>query len=103
MARRRRTDKAVQQLREAAEEVSEGVSFTCSSLHNLPIAEGVIQVLKEVAIARAKSEDLLDRILAEDPDNADRARRIATLQESIASLNASEARLRRRVGFDRDC
>ena len=99
MARRRRTDKAVEQLRAAANEVREEVAFTCSSLHTLSIPADIIQVLKDTAIARHNSEDLLDRILAEDPDNEDRARRIATLQESLADLNASEARFRRRVNL----
>ena len=49
---RRRTDKAVEQLRNVANEVREEIAFTCSDFRVLPIPAGIIRVLKDAAIAR---------------------------------------------------
>ena len=80
---RRRTDKAVEQLRAIAEEVREEVAWTLVDLKTLPTPTAILQVLKEAQRARQASEDLLARIIA-DPLDEDRDRRIAVLKESLA-------------------
>lgn len=94
MGRRRTTDKAVRQLKEAAREVTEPVIvWGVSDLRYLSTPDAARKILGEVKALRARVEDLIERILTEDAPNEDRARRLRTLRENLASCDVMEMRL----------
>ena len=101
MGRQRTTDKAVKQLKEAAHEVSESATvWGVGDLYHLSTPHAVRKILGEVKAARARAEDLIERIIAEDEPNEDRARRLRTLKENLASFDVIEKRLHRLAKTD---
>ena len=76
----------------------ESVTFTCLRSEDSASRYRGDQVLGEIRTVRQAFEDLLDRVMTDEPEG--RARRIAIIQQELASLDASEMRLRRRGSRD---
>ena len=110
----RRTDRAVDELRDLARAQScapppgyelLGVNAsntvarpTLAQLAAMPISDAVDQVLAEVRSARAGLEEQL--ALTATDDEPDRSRRMGLIRDSLARLAESEARLIRTARLD---